>query len=109
MVMICHCRGITDTRLKETFDTIRANKLEAADVSLDDLVPHLGEFNCGGCKRIFQRAADQYNVSGEANLFKRSATVAPSGLCSKALETTYSVNGIPELRGSPIENDNAPA
>lgn len=108
MTIICHCRGITDQSMIEAFKTAK-EKAPEKDVALEDLVPDLGDFVCGGCSRIFERAAEQFNDGGEINIFSRSRKKSQepqSGLCSKAMSMTYkSGGGVPDLLSSPIEGE----
>lgn len=102
-MILCHCRNITDDALKRAFLDARQEKPDE-DVTPDDLVPDFGDFNCGGCRRIFERAAEQFNDSGDFNLFKRRKKNGPqSGLCEHAQNHVYKSDGIPDLTGSPIE------
>lgn len=102
MTILCHCRFISDTDLKDAFQDVKADHPDQ-DVTLDDLKPELGDFNCGGCKRIFERATEQFNDTGEINLFKRSRKKASeAGLCDHAQNHTYKSDGVPDLLSSPI-------
>jgi hypothetical protein len=109
MTILCHCREISDTDLKEAFETFRDITYGGKIENFEDLQPLLGDYNCGGCSRIFDRAAQQFNETGEINLFKRSRRAREekaknqSGLCSYAAERKYDAMGIPDLSGSPIE------
>lgn len=105
MTILCQCRQITDEDLKAAFKSAK-DRAPEAEVALEDLVPDLGEFVCGGCTRIFERAAKQFNDSGEINIFRRSRKQieqSSSGLCAKAMQTEYKSGGVPDLLSSPIE------
>lgn len=104
MVMICSCRSITDKDLEAAFKAAKVRKASEginSKISVVDTVPDLGEYNCGGCSRIFERAAQNYNETGELGVFKRSRALE-SGLCNVALNSKYSAVDLPDLKSSPI-------
>ena len=105
MVMICHCRQINDEALQTAFINARDAK-SGGEVVLADIEPQIGDFKCGGCRRIFERAAHQFNKTGEINLFKR-VKARERGLCATAASRDYAVrNGEPpDLSRSPIEGE----
>lgn len=102
MVMICHCRQIDDKKLTQAFQALRdasnAGKIE----SVRDLEPLLGATDCGGCSRLFERAVQNFNETGDIGIFKR-ARESESGLCSTARNRDYSAAGIPNLRMPAID------
>lgn len=105
VTIICHCRGISVDSMTEAFKNAK-EKAPDKDVALEDLAPDLGTFVCGGCTRIFERAAEQFNENGEINIFRRSRKSqeqGSNGLCSKAMQTEYTSGGVPDLLSSPIE------
>ncbi|MFP4313310.1 MAG: hypothetical protein ACLFR0_03190 [Alphaproteobacteria bacterium] len=105
-MILCHCRNITDADLKRSFEEAKSAAPDK-DVALEDLTPALGDFDCGGCRRIFTRAAEQFNSEGEINLFKRSRrkSEAQNGLCDYARSQKYSADGVPDLLGSPFDGE----
>lgn len=110
MTIICQCRKITDTDLKDAFDKIRAADPEARIDHKQAVKSALGEYECGGCVSVFKRAAEQYNQTGTIDLFKRhESDGAQSGLCSTAKSRDYLAKGIPDLRKPAIEGDGVTA
>lgn len=108
MTILCHCRAISDKDLTQAFEKVREDEPERA-LNLEDLTPHLGDFKCGGCKRIFERAAQQFNDTGEINLFRRSKGANKSdnenGLCTHARNNKYGSNGVPDLLSPAIDGE----
>jgi bacterioferritin-associated ferredoxin len=114
MVMICHCRQISDEGLKQAFESHRQATYGKPIEDISELEPLLGKAVCGGCSRIFERAATQFNETGEINIFRRSRKAASfddgnntesSGLCSFAQTQDYATGAqgdVPDLRRSPI-------
>lgn len=111
MVMICQCRGITDKELESAFLAAKARNLATGageSIAVANTIPDLGDFNCGGCRRLFERAAQNYNETGDIGILKRAreaeAVLPQSGLCSTAASRQYAAAGIPNLR-KPAIND----
>lgn len=97
-MIMCSCRGITDTQLQEAFDRIRENAPDR-QVSAEDGIPDFGDYECGGCRRLFEKAAQNYNETGSVRSSRQKSVDNPeSGLCSYAQTQVYSTDGIPDLR-----------
>ncbi len=111
MTIICQCRQISDTRLKEIFDDFRAANPDSDIDPHQDLKGTIGDYVCGGCSRLFARAAQQFNETGDFNLFPRSNAMPQEdmqeGLCSTAASRKYAGQGIPDLRKPAIEGEPA--
>lgn len=105
MVMICQCRKIDDTALTQAFETLRAMKYGGDIEDASELTPLLGDFDCGGCRRIFARAAENFNESGQIRIFRIPPTRnnGIEGLCSTAASRDYPAQGIPNLRMPAID------
>lgn len=106
MTILCHCRAISDKDLTEAFEKAREDA-GARNLGLDDLTPHLGDFECGGCSRIFERAAQQFNDTGKIDLFKRSKAKSENegGLCGHARNNKYKSDGVPDLLSPAIDGE----
>ncbi|MFN3700176.1 MAG: hypothetical protein ACK4VI_01485 [Alphaproteobacteria bacterium] len=112
MVMICHCRQISDEGLKQAFDAHWQATYGKPIEDISELETLLGKAVCGGCSRIFERAAAQFNETGEINIFRRSRdrssraeNKAANGQCAFAQTQDYAAGAqgdVPDLRRSPI-------
>lgn len=110
MVMICQCRKINDDTLTQAFQTLKEISYGGDIQRVSDLEPLLGDYDCGGCSRIFERAVEHFNQTGDIGIFKRARekekALVDSGLCSTAVNRDYSAtSGIPDLLKSAIAAD----
>lgn len=72
-VRICQCREITIEDLEKALKSAWDKKGGGdAQVTIEDTVPDLGDYNCGGCSRLFERAAEKFNETGAVSLLARS-------------------------------------
>lgn len=106
MVMICHCAGVSDKDLESAIEAFRVATYGGLPESRKDLEPLIGDYKEGCCRRIFDRALQQVQETGEFNLFSRSRRKqeeGTSGLCSKAASHDYTSGGVPNLRDNPTD------